>query len=111
MEEGGKTAEPAQNQPVAMRPGQGVTASGEPQVWITAQQLLESDPGLEPRQRRTQAVVDPMAEPEVGPIAAADVEDIRCRETARVAVGRTQAHQHLLAGGGRGADELHPTGR
>src|ERR1700722_2973096 len=80
--------EAAQDQTVATRPGEGVTAGGELQARVTTEQFFESNSGFEPGQGRTQAVMETVAEPEVRPIAAADVEDVGCWEPARVAVGR-----------------------
>ena len=47
--------------------------------------------------------MDPVAEPEVRPVAAADVEYVGSREPDRIAVSRAQAHQHLFVRG-----DLHP---
>src|SRR3984885_11257928 len=72
--------EAAQDQTVAMRPGESVTVGGEPQARVSTEQFFERNSGFEPGQGRAQAVVDPVAEPEVRPVAAADVEDVGCRE-------------------------------
>src|SRR5580658_1403469 len=80
--------EAAQDQAVAMGPGQRVTIGGQPQVRIAAEQGLEGDPGFEPGQGRAEAVVDPVAEAEVRPVAPADVQDIGGWEPGRIAVGR-----------------------
>src|SRR5580704_3986021 len=67
----------AQHQAIAARPGELVPPGGEPQARVTAEQFLEGHPGFEPGQGRAQAVVDPVAEPQVRPVTAADVEDVR----------------------------------
>ena len=67
----------AQHQAIAARPGQLVPPGGEPQARVTAEQFLEGHPGFEPGQGRAQAVVDPVPEPQVRPVTAADVEDVR----------------------------------
>ena len=110
-EDDGERDEAAQDQAVAVRPGEGVAVGGEPQARVTAEQGLEGDPGFEPGQRRAEAVMDAVAEPEVRPVAAADVEDVGGREPARIAVGRAQAHQHLLVRGDLHAVEGHRLGR
>ena len=81
--------EAAQDQAVATRPGEGVTVDGEPQARVTAEQLFEGDSGFEPGQRRAKAVVDPVAEPEVRSVVAADVEYVGSREATGIAVGIT----------------------
>ena len=94
-----------------MRPGEGVTVDGEAQARVTAEQGFEGAPGFEPGQGRAEAVVDPVAESEVGPVAAADIEDVGLREAARIPVSRAQAHQHLFAGGELDAAEGQRLGR
>src|SRR5580700_11564852 len=78
---------------------------------MTAEQFLERHPGFEPGQRRAQAVMDAVAEAETLAIAPADVERVWRRETARIAVRRGEAHQHLLAAGDLRAAESHRPGR
>ena len=55
--------------------------------------------------------MDAVAEPEVRPVAAADVEDVGGWEPARVAVDRPQAYQRLFARGDLHAVEGHRLGR
>src|SRR5215475_12520828 len=110
-ENDGERGEAAQDQAVAVRPGERVTVDGEPQARVAVQQLFESNPGFEPGQGRAEAVVDAVAEPEVRPVAAADVEYVGHREPARIAVSRAQAHQHLLVRGDLDAVEGHRLGR
>ena len=66
-----------------MRPGEGVTVDGEPQARVTAEQGFEGDSGFEPGQGRAEAVMDPVAEPEVRPVVAADVEYVGRREASQ----------------------------
>src|SRR5215467_5867033 len=106
-EDDGERDEPAKDETVAMRPGERVTVGGEPQAGVTAEQGLESDPGFEPGQGCAEAVMDAVAEPEVRPIAAADVENVGRGEAARIAVGRAQAHQHLFVRGDLHAAESY----
>ena len=82
-----------------MRPGERVTIGGQQQAGVTAEQGLERHSRFEPGKRRAEAVVNAVAEPQVRPVAAADVERVGRREAAGIAVGRAQAHQHLFAGG------------
>jgi len=70
-----------------MRPGEGVTVDGEAQARVTAEQGFEGAPGFEPGQGRAKAVMDPVAEPEVRPVVAADVEYVGRWEATRIAVG------------------------
>lgn len=79
-----------------MSPGEGVTTDGEPQARVTTEQGLESDPSFEPGQGRAQAVVNPVTEPEIRSVGAAEVEHVRRREATRIAVRRAEANQHLL---------------
>jgi len=75
-EDDGERDEPAKDETVAMCPGERVTVGGELEAGVTAEQGFESDPGFEPGQRRAEAVMDAVAEPEVRSVAAADVEDV-----------------------------------
>jgi hypothetical protein len=74
-EDDGERNEAAQDEAVAVRPGQGV-AVGELQARVTAEQGFEGDSGFEPGEGSAKAVMDPVAEPEVGSVAAADVQDV-----------------------------------
>jgi hypothetical protein len=47
-ENDGERGEAAQDQAVAVCPGEGVTAGGEPQARVTAEQGFESNSGFEP---------------------------------------------------------------
>ena len=67
-ENDGEREEAAQDQAVAGRPGQGVTAGGHPHGRITPEHGLEGNLGFQPGQRRPRAVMDPVAEPEVRPV-------------------------------------------
>jgi hypothetical protein len=92
-------------------PSEHVPAYGELRAGVTAEQLFESDPGFEPGQRRAQTVMRAVAEPDVRPVVAAEVEDVGLGEAARVAVGRAQAHQHLFVRGDLDAVEGDRLGR
>ena len=70
------------------------------------QQLLEHDPHLEPGQVGAQAVVDAVAEGEVGVGAAPEVEADRVDEDLLVPVGRALPEQHLVPGPDRVARQV-----
>jgi hypothetical protein len=53
-----------------------------------SEQLLEGDPRLEPRQRRSEAVVDAITEGDVALRVAREVEPVRFRPMPLVAIGR-----------------------
>src|SRR6185437_13313698 len=79
-EDDGERGEAAQHQAIAVCPGERVAVHGEPQAGIAAEQSLEGDPGFEPGQGGAEAVMNPVAEYEVLPVAAADIEDVWRRE-------------------------------
>src|SRR6202034_3930694 len=98
-EDDGKRDEAAQHEAIAVRPGERVTVDGKPQAGVTAEQGLEGDPGFQPGQGRPQAVVSAVAESEVRPVVAADVQDVGGREAVWVAIGRAETDQYLFVRG------------
>ena len=66
-EDDGERRQAAQDQAVAVRPGERIPVDGEPQAGVAAEQGLEGDLSFEPGQRSAEAVMDPVAEPEVRP--------------------------------------------
>src|SRR5579872_7450814 len=91
LENNGERDESAQDESVAMGPGERVPVDGEPQARVTVEQGLERDPGFETGQGRAEAVVNAVAETEVRSVAAAEIEDVRLAEAAGIAVGRAEA--------------------
>src|SRR5262249_47832728 len=62
-----------------------------------AEQRLEDDAALRPRQRRPQAEMRPQTEGDVFVVRTADVQPVGVGELFRVAVGRSEQQQHRLA--------------
>ena len=110
-EDDGEGCQAAKHQTVAMGPGKFATGDGEAQVREAGEQATEGDIGFEPGQRGAEAVVGSVAEREVPAGATGDVEAIRVIDQRRVAVGGTEADEHLLAGGKGDAVELDRFGR
>ena len=92
--------------PGVARHSSSIRCHGEPEPGEAAEEGLERDLGLEPRERRSEAVVTAAAEGEVLRVGPADVEPIGLGEALRVPIGGVEDRDHELAAADRVATEL-----